>query len=327
MKTTKAIIILTAVIFSLCCFGPVMAAKQFPKKPITIICPWSAGGGTDRTARFVAENLSGILEVPVNVVNKTGGAGAVGFNAGANAKPDGYVITNLTFEIGTLKWMGYSDIGPEAFRPLMQFNEDASAVIVGKDSKYPSVKALLDDIKTQPAGSFQFSGCGIGTVWDLARIGMMNNYGIDHNKVKFIPTKGAAPAVTELLGGHVDVITCSYPEASPQIEAGNLKALAVMAEERNPQFNDVPTLKEQGIDWAYGTWRGFAVPKGTPDDVAETLISAFKEIFASDDFKAFMNNSGFGIKIRDSKDFGEFMSAQHKGLENIIKLAGYGKKQ
>jgi tripartite-type tricarboxylate transporter receptor subunit TctC len=327
MKTQKVILIVTVVFFVMCCFSSAMAAKKFPRKPITIICPWSAGGGTDRTARFIADKLHVVLDVPVNVVNKTGGAGAVGFNAGANAKPDGYVITNLTFEIGTLRWMGYSDLGPEAFRPLMQFNEDASAVIVGKDSTYTSVKALLDDIKAKPAGTFQFSGCGIGTVWDLARIGMMNNYGIDHNKVKFIPTKGAAPAVTELLGGHVDVITCSYPEASPQIDAGNLKALAVMAETRNAQFNHVPTLKEQGIDWAYGTWRGFAVPKGTPDDAADILVDAFKKIFSSDDFKTFMNNNGFGIKMRESKAFGEFMAAQHKGLEGIIKLAGYGKKK
>jgi tripartite-type tricarboxylate transporter receptor subunit TctC len=156
---------------------------------------------------------------------------------------------------------------------------------------------------------------------------MMNNYGIDHNKVKFIPTKGAAPAVTELLGGHVDVITCSYPEASPQIDAGNLKALAVMAETRNAQFDHVPTLKEQGIDWAYGTWRGFAVPKGTPDNAADILVAAFKKIFSSDDFKTFMNNNGFGIKMREANAFGEFMAAQHKGLEEIIKLAGYGKKK
>ena len=327
MKKIALIIIVTALCFVVTGLNPAMAAKKFPKKPITIICPWSAGGGTDRTARFIADKLHGVLGVPVNVVNKTGGAGAVGFNAGANAKPDGYVITNLTFEIGTLRWMGYSDLGPEAFRPLMQFNEDASAVIVGKDSKYQSVKQLLDDVKNKPAGTYQFSGCGIGTVWDLARIGMMNNYGIDHNKVKFIPTKGAAPAVTELLGGHVDVITCSYPEASPQIDAGNLKALAVMAETRNAQFNHVPTLKEQGIDWAYGTWRGFAVPKGTPDNAADILVAAFKKIFSSDDFKTFMNNNGFGIKIRESKAFGEFMEAQHKGLEEIIKLAGYGKKK
>jgi tripartite-type tricarboxylate transporter receptor subunit TctC len=327
MKKIALIIIVTALCFVVTGLNPAMAAKKFPKKPITIICPWSAGGGTDRTARFIADKLHGVLGVPVNVVNKTGGAGAVGFNAGANAKPDGYVITNLTFEIGTLRWMGYSDLGPEAFRPLMQFNEDASAVIVGKDSKYQSVKQLLDDVKNKPAGTYQFSGCGIGTVWDLARIGMMNNYGIDHNKVKFIPTKGAAPAVTELLGGHVDVITCSYPEASPQIDAGNLKALAVMAETRNAQFDHVPTLKEQGIDWAYGTWRGFAVPKGTPDNAADILVAAFKKIFSSDDFKTFMNNNGFGIKMREANAFGEFMAAQHKGLEEIIKLAGYGKKK
>lgn len=327
MKVRNLMLILTIVFFTLSATSPAMAAKKFPRKPIIIICPWSAGGGTDRTARFIAGKLHEILGVPVNVVNKTGGGGAVGFTAGANAKPDGYTITNLTFEIGTLRWLGYSDVGPDAFKPLMQFNEDASAVIVGKDSKYATVKELLEDIKAKPAGALQFSGCAIGTVWDLARIGMMHSYGIDFNKVKFIPTKGAAPAVTELLGGHVDVITCSYPEASPQIDAGNLKALAVMAEDRNPQFSHVPTLKEQGIDWAYGTWRGFAVPKKTPDDVADVLVKAFKQVFSSDDFVAFINKNGFGIKIRDSKEFGEFMVAQHKGLEGIITLAGYGKKK
>jgi tripartite-type tricarboxylate transporter receptor subunit TctC len=154
----------------------------------------------------------------------------------------------------------------------------------------------------------------------------MNDYGLDPNQVKFIPTKGAAPAVTELMGGHVDVITCSYPEASPQIEAGNLKALAIMAPERNPQFNDVPTLKEQGIDWSYGTWRGFAVPKDTPDEVAQVLITAYEKIFASQEFLDFMNKNGFGIKIRIGEEFGDFMMQQHKDLEAIISLAGYGKK-
>jgi len=327
MKLRHLILIATAIMFAVTSLSPAMAAKKFPKKPITIICPWSAGGGTDRTARFIADKLHGALGVPVNVVNKTGGGGAIGFSYGANARPDGYTITNLTFEIGTLKWMGYSDLTPSSFKPLMQFNEDASAVIVGKNCKYKSVKALLDDVKAKPSGTFQFSGCAIGTVWDLARIGMMRNYGINPDSVKFIPTKGAAPTVTELLGGHVDVITCSYPEASPQIEAGNLKALAVMSEKRNPQFNDVPTLKEQGIDWAYGTWRGFAVPKDTPDEVADVLINAMREIFDSDDFVTFMNKSGFGIKLRDSKKYGEFMMVQFKGLEEIIESAGYGKKK
>ena len=136
MKLRHLILIATAIMFAVTSLSPAMAAKKFPKKPITIICPWSAGGGTDRTARFIADKLHGALGVPVNVVNKTGGGGAIGFSYGANARPDGYTITNLTFEIGTLKWMGYSDLTPSSFKPLMQFNEDASAVIVGKNCKY-----------------------------------------------------------------------------------------------------------------------------------------------------------------------------------------------
>ncbi len=326
MKLRTFLVLALVAVFSMAVFSPAAVAKAFPKKPIIIVCPWSPGGGTDRTARFIADKLHGVLGVPVNVVNKTGGGGAIGFTYGAHARPDGYTITNLTFEIGTLKWLGYSNVNPADFRALMQFNEDASAVIVGQNSKYKTAKQLLDAVKANPA-SFKFSGCAIGTVWDLARIGMMKDYGINFSKVKFIPTKGAAPAITELLGGHVDVITCSYPEAAPQIEAGKLKALAIMADKRNPQFASVPTLKEQGIDWSYGTWRGFAVPKGTPDDVVETLSSAFKKIFASDDFKAFMNQNGFGIKIRDSREFGQFMMQQHLDLKNIIREAGYGKTQ
>ena len=115
---------------------------KFPTKPITIICPWSAGGGTDRTARFVAEKLSSVLGQPVHVVNKTGGAGAVGHSAAANAAPDGYTIGNLTFEVNTLSYLGYSKVTPKDFIPLLQFNEDAAAVTVAANSPYNSIKEL-----------------------------------------------------------------------------------------------------------------------------------------------------------------------------------------
>jgi tripartite-type tricarboxylate transporter receptor subunit TctC len=301
-------------------------AKEFPSKPLTIVCPWSAGGGTDRTARFMAEQLSARLGQPVNVVNKTGGAGAVGFSAGATARPDGYTITNLTFEINTLKHLGYSDLTPENYVPLLQFNEDASAVIVHKDAPYETIQDLLDDIKAQPEGSFTFSGSSIGSVWDLARVGLLNKAGIDPNKVKYVPSKGAAPAITELLGKHVDVITCSYPEAASQVEAGELKVLVIMADERNPQFDQVPTAKEQGFDFSYGTWRGYALPAKTKPEVAQVLIDAFQDIVASDEFKDFMARNGFGIKVRAGDEFMTYMVNQFNGLSDIIELAGYGKK-
>ncbi len=301
------------------------AETKFPTKPITIVCPWAPGGGTDRTARFLAEQLSQKLGQPVNVVNKTGGNGAVGHQFGATAAPDGYTITNVTFEVNTLKYLGYSQVTPRDFIPVLQFNEDPAAVIVSADAPYNTVNDLIADIKAKPAGTFSFSGSGIGTVWDLARIAMLNKVGIDPKKVKYIPTAGAAPAITELLGGHIDVITCSYPEAAAQIEGGKLKALAIMAEARNPNYSSVPTLKEQGIDWSYGTWRGFCVPLKTPDAVVQTLAKATQEVVQSKEFTDFMTKNGFGIKIRVGKDFGDFMQQQFDGLADIFNLGGDGK--
>ncbi len=305
-------------------FAAAQQEAQFPTKPITIVCPWAAGGGTDRIARFMADQLSGVLGQPVNVVNKTGGNGAVGHGEAAMAKPDGYTIGNLTFEVNTLKYLGYSTVTPKDFIPLVQFNEDAAAVTVGANSPFKTVPELLDSIKSRPVGTYSFSGSGIGTVWDLARIAMLDTYGIDPKRVKYIPSAGAAPAITELLGGHVDVITCSYPEVAPQVLAGSLKTLAIMAEERNADFPNIPTLKEQGIDWSYGTWRGFAVPLETPENVVKILTDAIVKVVQSEAFKSFMNTNGFGIQVRVGDDFSDFMFEQFDALEEIFKLAGYG---
>lgn len=302
------------------------AKETFPSKPITIIVTWAPGGGTDLTARFIAASLSKIVHQPVNVVNRPGGNGAVGFQAGASAAPDGYTITNLTFEINTVSYLGYSKLTPHDFVPLIMFNEDAAAVTVSATSPYNNMKELLDAIQAKPAGTFSFSGSGIGTVWDLARIGMLNKVGIDPKRVKYVPTNGAAPAVTEMLGGHIDVITCSYPEVRPQVVGGKLKTLGLMAEKRNPQFPEVPTLKEQGIDWTYGTWRGFAVPLNTPQARVDYLQKALLQVVQSQDFTDYMNKNGFGINILAGNDFMKFMLDQYDGLKGIFELSGYGKQ-
>lgn len=319
----KLILLLVLVVAAASMVMAADAEAQFPRKPITIICPWSAGGGTDRTARFIAEQLSEVLGQPVNVSNETGGAGAVGHSAAANAAPDGYTIGNLTFEVNTLSYLGYSDVTPNDYIPLLQFNQDPAAVTVGADAPYETVSELLDAVLAAPDGTFSFSGSGIGTVWDLSRIAMLDLYGIDPTSVKYVPSQGAAPAITELLGGHVDVLTCSYPEVAPQVEAGALKTLAIMADERNPNFSHIPTLKEQGIDFSYGTWRGFAVPLGTPDDVVAILRDALVQVVEGDEFLDFMETSGFGIQVRVGDEFGEFMQEQFVALEDIFALAGY----
>lgn len=301
-----------------------IVAADYPEENVEIICPWGSGGGTDQLARFMAEELEEEFggEHSFSVVNKTGGGGAVGHGEGAYAKPDGHTITLVTLEIASMHWMGKTPLDYDDFEFVIQLNQDPAGVIVRDDAPYDNINDLIDDVKEDP-GSFQFSGSGAGTIWDLARVGMLDEAGIDPNDVKWVPTDGAAPSIKELLGEHVDVITCSVPEAQSQLESGELKALGVMGDERLDQYPDIPTLKEQGLDWSAGTWRGLAVPKGTPDEVVNELYEKALEITETEEYKEFMSETGFGIKIRDPQEFHEFVKEEDKIWKDVIEMGGY----
>ena len=298
------------------------AFAAYPERSVSVVCPWGAGGGTDRLTRFMASQLEQELGKPFPVVNRTGGNGAVGHSAGAFAPPDGYTITMVTLELATMHWMGLTTLTQADFAYVIQLNQDAAGVIVKADAPWKTLQELLDDIKAKP-DTFKFSGTAAGGVWDLARIGMLDKAGIPVNSVSWIPTTGAAPSIIELLGGHVDVITCSLPEAASQIAAGELRALAVMSDQRDPAYPDVPTLKELGIDWSAGTWRGFAVPKATSPEVIDVLYKALKKIADSDAYKDFMSKNGFGVLIRGPREFADFAKQQDADLKNVMELGGY----
>ena len=304
--------------------GSLVLFAAYPSKAVTVICPWGAGGGTDRLARFLAEQLQHEFGKPFVVVNRTGGGGAVGHAAGAYARPDGYTLTLGTLEISTMHWMGLTRVGYKDFDYIIQLNQDPSAVIVRSDAPWHSITEMLVDIALHPR-KYKFSGSGAGTIWDLARIGMFHAVGIPPDYVIWVPTKGAAPSIVELLGGHVDVITCSLPESASQVESGQFKALAIMADKRDPRFPNVPTLKELGIDWSAGTWRGIVAPKGIPKEVINTLYKGCLKIASSKAFKDFMNKNGFGIQIRGPEEFYNFAKEQNDTWEKILKIGGYVK--
>lgn len=303
-------------------FTTISAFAAYPDKSVTIVCPWGAGGGTDRVARFLAAELEKEYGKPFTVVNKTGGGGAVGHGAGAYAKPDGYTLTLVTLEIANMHWMGLTKLTYKDFDYVIQVNQDPSCVIVKADAPWHSITELLVDIAMH-SGKYMFSGSSAGSIWDLSRIGLFDKVGVPIDYVKWIPTKGAAPSIVELLGGHVDVITCSAPEAAAQLDSGQLRALAIMADERNLKYPDVPTLKELGIDWSSGTWRGIAVPKGTPEEVINSLYGKLSKITNSEKYKDFMSKNGFGIKIRNSEEFSNFVEEQNTTWKKILKIGGY----
>jgi putative tricarboxylic transport membrane protein len=301
-------------------------AQIWPNRPVTIICPWAAGGGTDATARIVAAVLEKEQKQPFNVINRTGGSGVVGHSAIATAAPDGYTLGIITVEISMMHWQGLTDLKPDSYTPVALMNEDPPGVQVSSTSPYKTVKELADGIKAAPPGKLKASGTGQGGIWHLALVGWLTAMGLKPNHVAWVPSNGAAPAMQDLAAGGLDLVTCSLPEARAIIEAGKAKSLAVMAAERNPAFKDVPTLKEaMGIDYTTGAWRGFAAPKGLPADVASAMTAALKKVNEAAEFREFMANRGFGVKWADGAGFAKFMDEGNKAMGVAMKAAGLAK--
>lgn len=305
---------------------PAIAQAQWPSRPLTMICPWGAGGGTDATARIVASLLEKDLGQPCNVVNRTGGSGVVGHSAIATAAPDGYNIGMLTVEISMMHHQGLTDLTPASYAALALMNEDPPGVQVSASSPHKDIKALAEAIKAAPPGKLKASGTGQGGIWHLALVGWLVAMGLKPDHVAWVPSNGAAPGMQDLAAGGIDIVTCSVPEARAMIDAGKAKSLAIMSTERNPQFKDVPTLNETlGINYSVGAWRGIGAPKGLPADIQGKLAAALKKAFDSKEYKDFMNARGFGMKFADPAGFASFMAEGDKAMASAMKAAGLAK--
>ncbi|KNZ34228.1 MAG: ABC transporter substrate-binding protein [Methylibium sp. NZG] len=303
--------------------GLARAQGAWPNRPVTIVCPWGAGGGTDATARIIASLLEKDLGQPFNVVNRTGGSGVVGHSAIATAPPDGYTIGMITVEITMMHWQKLTELNPTSYTPLALMNEDPPGVTVSASSPYADIKALAEAIKASPAGKFKASGTGQGGIWHLALIGWLQAMGLKPNHVAWVPSNGAGPAMQELAANGVDIVTCSLPESRALVEAGKARSLAIMATQRNPVFANVPTLKEgAGVDYSVGAWRGIAAPAGLPADITTKIVAALKKANESKEFRDFMASRGFGVKWADPAGFAAFMAAGNTAMGGAMKAAG-----
>jgi tripartite-type tricarboxylate transporter receptor subunit TctC len=306
--------------------SPAFAQAAYPSRPITMICPWGAGGGTDAVVRIVGLMLEKSLGQPVNVVNRTGGSGVVGHSAIATAAPDGYTLGIITSEIAMMHWQGLTELTYQNYTTLALMNDDPPGVQVNVNSPYKDIKQLADAIKAAPAGKFKASGTGQGGVWHLALIGWLQAMGMKPDHVAWVPSNGAAPAMQDLAAGGLDLVTCSVPEGKAMIDAGKAKSLAIMASERNPLFKDVPTLKETlGIDFSIGSWRGIGGPKNLPANVVSLLSAELKKIYDSKEYKDFMNSRGLTMRFADPEAAYKFMGESDKAIGTFMKAGGLAK--
>jgi tripartite-type tricarboxylate transporter receptor subunit TctC len=300
------------------------AAAWAPNRPVQLICAWAAGGGTDRIARMVGILLEKEIGQPVTVVNRTGGSGAVGHTAGATAAPDGHTLTIVTVELDMMHWMGLTPLTYKDFTPIALVNIDAAGVQVAQDAPWKNLKDLLDYVKANP-GKAKASGTGRGGIWDLARAGMLKTAGIPGDAMPWVPSTGAATGLQELVAGGVQVVTASLVEGRSLIDAEKVRALANMADVRDPVFPDVPTLKEQGLNWTMGAWRGFALPKGTSTEIQGFYEKAMDKVVKSKEFVDFMKGGPFGILYKPGKEFAAFLEEQDATFGVLMKEAGIAK--
>lgn len=317
----------TALVFaSVAVTAPAMAQSSYPDRPIQMLVPWGAGGGTDAVARILGTLLQQELGVPVNVVNRTGGSGVVGHSAIAKAKPDGYTIGVVTIEIDMMHWQGLTDLTYKDFDFLAMVNADPGSVMVSVDSPFKTLPELLTAIKEKPAGTFKASGTGQGGIWHLGLAGWMMSHGLKPDQVTWVPSQGAAPGITDMVAGGVDLVPAALAEGRSMIDAKRVVGLGSMSAERQELFPDVPTLKEAvDSDWTLAVWRTVAAPAGLPDDVKAKLEAALEKAYNSPEYKKFMTERGFGMRWADGKEATRIVAEDDATLGNIMKEAGLAK--
>ena len=300
-------------------------AQKWPDRPITLVVPWGAGGGTDAVARMLGSLMEKDLGQPVNVVNRTGGSGVVGHSAIASAAPDGYTIGLITVEITMMHHQKLTELNPTSYTPIALVNLDPAGFQVRADSAYKNMNDVLNAIRANP-GKFKASGTGQGGIWHLALAGMLRDAKIDPATVPWVPSNGAAPGLQDLVAGGVEFVPCSLPEARSLIDAGKVRSLAVMDSQRSALFPNVPTLKEAtGSSWGTGAWRGIAAPKGLPADIAARLEASVKKAYDSKEYKDFMAQRGFGMLWGNSGDFARFMAKGDADMKAVMTAVGLAK--
>lgn len=300
-------------------------AFAFPDRPVQLIVPWAAGGGMDAVMRIFANGLEAELKQPVNVVNRTGGGGLTGHTAIANAPPDGYTIGGASPEISFFKALGLGDLTPESFDLFSRVSLIPAGVTVKADSPYKTIADYLKAAKESPKGTLMASGTGVGGSWHIASGGLLKAAGIAPDAVRWVPSNGGAPALQDLAAGGISVFTGSPIEAKAMLDAGRVRTILLMTEERHPSFPDVPSAKEAGLDWTYQNWFALAAPKGIPADRRKVLFDAAQRTMQREDVRKGMAERGITPVWDKPEEFAAYVKAFTERGNGVLKELGLAK--
>lgn len=296
-------------------FSAVHANKAYPSRPLTFICPWPAGGTADVTMRALVENLSLQLQQAVHFRNVAGASGMMGTRTLATAAPDGYTIGQIPISVARL-----SQLGMLAFDPLKDLTYLARTsgqtfgIAVRSDSPWQTLQELLD-AANERQGRMTYASAGVA---GATHVGMEELLLIANVRMQHIAYKGGAPALADLLGGHVDVLADSSSWAE-EVRKGNLRLLATWGRRRSLSFPDVPTLKEAGFDMVVEAPNGVGAPAGLPPAVEAVLRRAMQKAVMSPQFKQACERIDAPVLYQDADAYRSYVESQYERDRHLIR--------
>jgi tripartite-type tricarboxylate transporter receptor subunit TctC len=308
----SALLLLVVLSGSLAGTGALAADKQFPGRFLEVVVPFAPGGAVDNSIRIVATEAEKTLGQKITILNKPAGGSVEGQRYVANAKPDGYTLLAMTSSIVSnilTKEVGFT---LESFDPLIMYCFDPFVFVVSAELPYKSLAEVVAASKVKPLAA---STPGKANSKHIAGMLIEEKTGAKFN---YVHTKGASEGVPMIAGGHVQVGCWAWAEVRPLVEQGKLRPIAVMAEQRDPDFPDVPTFKEQGVEIYYGAWRGIAAPKGLAPATRDILIKALTQSVNSAEVKDKFDKAGFPVVYKDAKAFSNYIEEDYVSLKKTL---------
>jgi tripartite-type tricarboxylate transporter receptor subunit TctC len=301
-----------------------IASAEYPERAIEIIVPFGVGGGSDVAARAVAEGLKSLLKVPLVITNMPGGAATKGMLHVAQQPADGYTVLAVTTShlIDAVKPKTRAHIIRD-FNPIMRIQWDTTAVFISGDSKFKTIKNLVEYGKQNPR-FLKFAGTSPGAWSEIQTVAFFKKVGVE---VTFVPFESGAEIKAAIIGGHIHGACEELAETLSFVQAGKLRALAVIMEKRHPALPDVPCTSELGVDYTHGLMRAWAVKKGTPPDRIKYLHDVIKKALDTPVYKKFVQDNHLYARpgYLGPEETRRYWEDEVKFFTDVLKELGYVK--
>ena len=298
-----------------------LAHAAYPDRPINLVVPFPPGGGTDATARLIADAISPLLGQNVVVVNRAGAAGSIGAQSVVDAKPDGYTLFFTTTGALVINPHLYKKLrySVQDFTPIAPVGESANVLVVNPNVKANSVNDLIQLARANP-GKLTYGTSGAGSSSHLAGVLLESLTGV---QLTHVPYKGSAPAITDLVSGRIDLMIDNIPSYVELAKAGKVRPLGVSGKKPSSLFPGIPTIAQAGVPgYEVTIWYGLLGPAGIPTEVIEKISGAVRVVLGRPEMQERLQKIGADAMIMSPKEFSDFIARENSKWADIVKKSG-----